>query len=110
MTAWLYLALAIGSEIAATLGLRALADGFRWPVLVAVAVGYVLSFAMMALALRELSVATVYAIWSAVGTAAIAVLGAVFFSERLTAAAVVGIALIMLGVVLVTVSGSATHG
>ena len=68
------------------------------------------SFAMLALALRELSVATAYAIWSAVGTAVVAVLGAVFFSERLTAVAVLGIALIMLGVVLVTVSGSATHG
>jgi len=42
------------------------------------------SFAMLALALRELSVATAYAIWSAVGTA--------------------------VGVMLVTVSGSATHG
>lgn len=108
--AWLYLALAIGSEVFGTLWLRALADGFRWPVVLAVVVGYLVSFAMMGLALRELSVATVYAIWSAIGTAAVAMLGAVLFSERLTWVAVAGIVLITCGVTLVTVSGSTAHG
>ena len=71
---------------------------------------HAVSFAMLALALRELSVATAYAIWSAIGTAAVAGLGAVFFSERLTWVAIAGIVFIAAGVVLVTVSGSATHG
>jgi small multidrug resistance pump len=61
-------------------------------------------------ALRTINVGVSYAIWSAVGTAAVAGLGVVFFDERLNALAVVGIALIVLGVVLLTASGSTTHG
>ena len=61
-------------------------------------------------ALRTINVGVSYAIWSAVGTAAVAGLGVVFFDERLNALAVVGIVLIVVGVVLLTASGSATHG
>jgi small multidrug resistance pump len=61
-------------------------------------------------ALRTINVGVSYAIWSAVGTAAVAGLGVVLFDERLNALAVVGIVLIVVGVVLLTASGSATHG
>lgn len=110
MTAWVYLGLAIASEIAATLGLRGLADGFRWLPALGVTLGYVVSFALMVPALRHINVGVSYAIWSAVGTSAIAVLGALFFDERLNLLAIAGIVLIIGGVILVTASGSATHG
>jgi small multidrug resistance pump len=75
-----------------------------------VTVSYVSSFVLMVPALRTINVGVSYAIWSAVGTAAVAGLGVVLFDERLNALAVVGIVLIVVGVVLLTASGSATHG
>jgi small multidrug resistance pump len=107
---WFYLAVAIGSEIAGTLQLRSLADGVRWLPLVIVVVAYLVSFGFMILTLRTINVGVSYAIWSAVGTAAVAVLGAIFFHEKLNALAIVGLVIIVIGVVVLTASGSTSHG
>jgi small multidrug resistance pump len=48
-------------------------------------------------------VGAAYAIWSGLGTAAVATIGAVFFHERLNAIQVAAIAMIILGVVLLQV-------
>jgi small multidrug resistance pump len=108
--AWIFLLLAIASEIVATLCLRALADGFRWDLLTVIVMGYAASFALLVPVLKHINVGVSYAIWSAVGTAAIAVLGVIFFGERLNAIAISGLLLIVVGVVLVTASGSSMHG
>ena len=108
--AWVYLTLAIASEIVATLSLRGLSEGVRTDLIAVVIVGYALSFVLMVPALKQINVGVSYAIWSAVGTAAIAVLGVIFFHEHLNLIAITGLVLIVLGVVLVTASGSATHG
>ena len=110
MAAWVFLALAIATEVLGTLQLRELANGFRLLPAAIVTVSYVASFVLMVPALRTINVGVSYAIWSAVGTAAVAGLGVVLFDERLNALAVVGIVLIVVGVVLLTASGSATHG
>jgi small multidrug resistance pump len=104
---WVFLAGAIGCEVAGTLALRALADGFRWGPAVVVAVGYAVSFVLLALALRSVDVGPAYAIWSGVGTGAVAVLGVVLFAERINAAGVVGLVLIVVGVAVLSLSGSA---
>jgi small multidrug resistance pump len=109
MVAWLCLALAIASEVTATLQLRELANGFRFGPAAIVTVGYIASFALMVPALKTINVGVSYAIWSAVGTAAVAGFGVVMFGERLNALAVTGIVLILGGVVLLTASGSTTH-
>ena len=84
MTA-LYLGLAITSEVIATLALKA-SDGFSRPLPAAmVVVGY----AHLVLAARAraqaLSVGTTYAVWSAVGTAAIALIGIFAYGETANA-------------------------
>jgi small multidrug resistance pump len=101
------MALAIVAEVTGTLELRAVAGGTgRWWPITLVALAYVVSFAFMALALRSLSVGTVYAIWSGVGTAAVAVAGWLLFAERVTWLGVCGMALIVVGVVVLVSSGS----
>lgn len=107
---WVYLGLAIATEVVGTLQLRSLANGFRWVPAIVVTVSYLASFLLMIPALRSINVGVSYAIWSAAGTAAVAGLGAVLFGDRLNWIAVAGIVLIVGGVVLVTASGSATHG
>src|SRR5262249_9104537 len=80
MTAFI-LAAAIASEVIGTLALKA-SDGFTRPVpATIVVVGYGVAFWLLALVLKHLSVGTTYAIWSAVGTAAIALIGMVAYCE-----------------------------
>lgn len=108
---WVLLALAIAGEVAATLALRALADRRRrrrrtW--ITVVVVGYVASFALLGAVLAAgLPVGTVYAVWAAIGVAATAVLGRVLFRDRLPPVAVLGIAVIIVGVALLELGTSA---
>jgi small multidrug resistance pump len=107
--AWLLLSGAITAEVTATLSLRGIANGIRlWPAVVVVA-GYLVSFALMAVALRTLNVGIVYAVWSGVGTAGTAAIAAVVYGERLNLTAVVGMVVIVAGVVLLAASGATTH-
>ena len=102
---WLYLTIAIATEIAATVALR-YADGFTRPVPSAVVVvGYALSFLFLSLTLRGLSISVTYAIWSGVGTAAIALIGVAALGEPLTALKLGSVALIIAGVVGLNAAG-----
>lgn len=107
---WVMLGVAVVSEVAATLSLRGLAGGFRPVLLAAVLVGYGVSFTLVGIALRSLNVGAVYAIWSGVGTAGVAVAAWWLFSERLNWVAVAGMALIVAGVVVLVSSGVTSHG
>lgn len=108
--AWVYLMLAIASEVAATLELRELSSGVRPFPLAVVILGYGISFLLLIPALRYISVGVSYAVWSALGTAAVAILGVLLFGERLNTLGIVGLVLIVGGVVVLTASGSAAHG
>ncbi|NOK61054.1 MAG: QacE family quaternary ammonium compound efflux SMR transporter [Chloroflexi bacterium AL-W] len=100
MHIWLLLSLAIGSEIIATTALKA-SDGFTRSGPIAIMVlGYGVSFYLIGRVLEHLPVGTVYAIWSGVGTAGIALIGVWFFNESLNMPRVLGIVLIIAGVVV----------
>lgn len=109
MTAWAFLCAAIATELVGTLGLRRVASAPTWWSIVLIVVAYAASFACMTVALRQLNVGVVYAIWSAVGTAAVALAGVLLFGERLSLQAVAGMALVVLGVVVLVSSGSVRH-
>lgn len=99
----LLLAAAILCEVVATSALKA-SDGFTrlWPSLVTV-VGYGLAFWFMALTLRTLPVGIVYAVWSGVGIVLITAIGWIVYGERLDPAALLGMALIVAGVLVLNV-------
>ena len=106
---WVLLIAAIATEVAGTLALRA-SDGLtRLVPSLIVMVGYVVSFVLLAVVLKTLPVGIVYAIWSAVGVALVAVLGKVMFGDPVPPLAMVGMVLIVGGVVLVSASGAASH-
>jgi small multidrug resistance pump len=97
---------AIASEVTATIALR-YSHGFSELVPSAiVVVGYAISFLLLSLVLRELSVGTTYAIWAGAGTAAIAVIGIVALGEPATALKLASIALIIAGVIGLNLSGA----
>jgi small multidrug resistance pump len=100
------LSFAIVSEVAATVALR-YSEGFTRPGPIAIVVlGYGISFWLLALVLREMSIGATYAVWSAVGTALIAVVGVFAFGEPATALKVASLALIIIGVVGLNLAGS----
>jgi small multidrug resistance pump len=103
MQQWIYLGIAIVSEVIGTSALNASAGFSRlWPSLVVVA-GYAVAFYCLSLALKSIPVGVAYAIWSGVGVALIALVGWVIFGQALDAPAVIGIALIVAGVVVLNV-------
>jgi len=85
-----------------TLSLKA-SDGFSrlWPSL-GVVVGYAAAFTLLAFVLRTVGVGPAYALWAGVGTAGAAIGGWLIFSERLTWITIVGIAIVIIGVVFIT--------
>ena len=100
------LAFAIAAEVIATVALKA-SDGFSRPVPSAiVVVGYLLSFWLLALVLKQLSVGTTYAIWSAVGTAAVALIGIAMYGETASALKLASLGLIVLGVIGLNAAGA----
>ncbi len=100
MTKWFLLAGSVGSEVIASLSLKA---ALTHPALYAVVLlGYVSAFTFLTLVLkRGMALGVAYGIWGALGVAATAVLSAVLFDERLTAMMGVGIVLVIAGVLMV---------
>jgi small multidrug resistance pump len=98
---YLYLAIAILAEVVATSALKA-AEGFSrlGPSLV-VAAGYATAFYFLSLTLRTIPVGVAYAIWSGVGILLIAAAGWFLYGQALDTPAVVGLALIVAGVLVV---------
>jgi small multidrug resistance pump len=102
--AWVLLVLAIFSEVAATLALKA-SDGFsRLLPSVVVVAGYLASLGLLGLTLRSLPVGVTYAVWAGVGTFGAALGAVVLFGERMSWLLGVGIGLVVAGVVLVTLA------
>jgi small multidrug resistance pump len=100
------LAIAIAVEVGATVSLR-YSDGFTKPLPSAIVVaGYGLSFYLLALVLRDISVSTAYAVWSGAGTAAVALIGMALLGEPATALKIGSILLIVVGVITLNLSGA----
>ena len=105
---WLFLGLAIISEVIATSSLKA-AEGFTKAVpSVVVIVGYGLSFYLLSLTLKTIPIGITYAIWSGVGLALITLVGWVVYHQTLDTAAMVGIGLIVSGVLVIHLFANTT--
>ena len=100
MQAWLWLSIAVISEVFATIALKE-SNGFTklYPVFVVI-IGYLIAFVALAKVLQILPVAVVYAIWSGLGIALVALAAWGFFGEKLGFAEIIGILLIISGIVV----------
>jgi small multidrug resistance pump len=99
MLHWLCLAGAIALEIAGTISMK-LSQGFtRTLPSVLIFVFYAGSFTLMTVAVKKIDVSVSYAIWSGVGTTAIALIGVYWFREALTTMQIASIILIVTGVI-----------
>ncbi len=100
MTAYGWLGIAIVAEVIATSTMRA-TQGFTRPVpsIVTVA-GYVVAFYCLSLALRTMPTGVAYAIWSGAGVVLVAGIAWGVQGQRLDWPAIIGMALIVAGVLV----------
>lgn len=97
--AWLLVVLAGLFEIGMAVTLKA-SDGFtRLSASVAFGVCSLVSFSLLATALKTLPVGTAYAVWTGIGAAGTALLGIAVLGESASVLRVASIALIVAGVI-----------
>jgi small multidrug resistance pump len=106
---YLYLAMAIVSEVIGTVALKA-SEEFTRPVpSLIMALGYASAFYFLTLTLRTIPVGIAYAIWSGCGVVLICAISWILFRQSLDAPAILGIGLIAVGVVVINAfSGAST--
>ena len=107
MQGWLFLSVAIVFEVAGTVSMR-LAEGFTKPTpSILIFIFYGISMACVTVAMKTISLSVSYAIWSAVGTALIALISYFYFKEAFNTLKVVSLILIIAGVVGLNLGGTA---
>lgn len=107
---WLYLFLAIVAETLGTSFLK-MSNGFSQflPSILAI-LCFLVALFLSSIVLKFLPVGIVYAIWSGLGIALVTIVGYLFFKQSLDLPALIGIALILLGVVVIfTMSNTQTE-
>jgi small multidrug resistance pump len=107
---YVLLAIAILAEVFATTALK-LSDGFSRPAWTALTIaGYAIAFYCLSLALRSIPTGIAYAIWSGVGIILISLFAWLSHGERLDTPAMIGMAFIITGVIVMNLfSGASAH-
>jgi small multidrug resistance pump len=103
MSHWLALAIAIIAEVIGTTALKASNEFTRLIPSLIVVVGYGTAFYFMSISMRILPVGIMYAIWSGMGIVLISVLGWLVFRQTLDTPAMIGLAFIIAGVIMINV-------
>ena len=110
MNAYVYLAIGIGAEVVATASMKAV-KGLSTPLpLLLMIAGYTVAFWMLTLVVRSIPVGIAYAIWSGLGIVLISIAAWLIYGQKLDLPAVLGMAMIVGGVVVIQVfSNSSGH-
>nr|WP_314876302.1 SMR family transporter [uncultured Pseudomonas sp.] len=110
MNAYVYLAIAICAEVVATASMKAV-KGLSTPLpLLLMIAGYTVAFWMLTLVVRSIPVGIAYAIWSGLGIVLISIAAWIIYGQKLDLPAVLGMAMIVGGVVVIQVfSNSSGH-
>lgn len=104
MIAYLLLGISIVSEVFGSTMLK-LSNGFArfFPVL-GVLAGYGLALYLLGITLETLPLGFVYAAWSGLGTILTALIGVLFFQEKISRQGVAGIFILVFGLVLLNLT------
>lgn len=110
MPAYMILILAVAAETIGTTALQASQQFTRlWPS-VLVVLAYAVSFYLLSMTLKIMPVGVVYALWSGLGIVLIAIIGFLVFGQKLDLPAILGIAMILGGILVIQLfSQTAPH-
>ena len=106
MSNYWFLGIAIVAEVVATSFLKS-AEGFTrlWPSVVVV-LGYGVAFLCLSLTLRTIPTGIAYAIWSGAGIVLVSAIAWLWLGQKLDAAALIGMGLIVAGVLVIHLCSS----
>jgi small multidrug resistance pump len=106
VNSYIYLILAIVSELFGTSMLKA-SEGFTKLLPgIGVIVGFGFAFFFLSMSLKTIPLSIAYAIWSGIGTAATVMIGILVWKEKINLPTIIGVLLIIIGVVILNISGS----
>ena len=101
MASWVYLGVAIVSEVFGTTFLKQ-SEGFsRLGPTIAALAGYGLALFCLSHAVQGIELGVAYAIWAGAGTALIVLLGWAVFHQSIDLAAIIGVLMIVGGVIVI---------
>ncbi len=103
---WIFVLLAGLTEIAWATGLK-YSEGFSRPLPTVFTVGMmIVSFWLLALAMRSLPLGTAYAVWTGIGALGSLAVGILMFGESVSVARLASAALVLAGIVGLKLSSS----
>ena len=106
---WILLFAAIFLEVVGTTFLK-ISEGFTKPYPTAIMLAaYIGGFYLLSIVIKTMEVGMVYAIWSGVGTALIAIIGVLWFKDVMTLQKAVSIVIIIIGVIGLNLGQSNLH-
>lgn len=109
-THYILLIFAIITETIGTTALQASAQFSKLVPAIICVIAYSASFYLMALALKVIPVGIAYAIWSGLGIVMIAIIGYGVFGQKLDLPAILGMAMILAGILVIHLfSATSTH-
>ena len=108
MNNWVYLGLAIFSEVVATASLKSTEGFTRFVPSIVVLIGYCSAFYFLSLTLDTIPIGVAYAVWSGVGVATITVVSYVLYGQKIDTTGIIGIGLIIAGVVVLRLFSEST--
>jgi small multidrug resistance pump len=106
---YVYLGIAIVAEVVATSALKSAAGFTRMVPSIVVVLGYGIAFFFLSLTLDTIPVGIAYAIWSGVGVVLVSLLGWVLYQQALDTPALIGVALIVAGVIVINLYSNAVR-
>lgn len=104
MKSYVYLILAILSEVIATTALKASAGFSKVVPSLMVIIGYGTAFYLLSLTLKSLPLGIAYATWSGLGTVGVVIAGILLYRETVQFQHVIGIVLIIIGSILLNLT------
>jgi small multidrug resistance pump len=107
---YLFLIAAVIAEVIATSALKSTEEFTRlWPSVIVI-VGYSLAFYLLSLTLKTIPVGIAYAIWCGLGIILVSLIGYFYYKQSLDLPAILGLALILAGVLVINLfSKSVSH-
>lgn len=100
---YLYLFIAIVSEVVATSSLKASESFSKLIPSILVIVGYALAVYFLSLTVKVMPVGITYAIWSGVGIVLVTIAGVILYKQTPDLPAILGMILIMVGVLVINI-------
>lgn len=109
MIAYVYLLIAVVAEVIATSAVNASKGFTQWIPSTITCIGYVIAIYFLALTMKSIPMGITYALWSGAGIVFISMIGWIVFKQHLDIAAMIGLAFILFGIVIINVFSNSTH-